>query len=514
MLKAEIPGVNAAFMDGISRYHTRNDDTDHLDPGSLQHHGTHALALARHFGNMDLRSVPRAAEKTAVTVFGDHFVCHPVAWQGWLLGAVAVLFVLAARAGLRHGTMTRPGLLRALLAWFGITLLCLLLMGGLVALAFAVQWFYMLYSMTGYTLGGYLAVMGVALLLAWRMRHEKNPLEMVLGCCGAGAAVAAALWWFLPHSACLVEWPLISMLAGIAVVSLLPFTPRRGLLRLLILAAAAVPGVLIIPQTLLVIHQGMPMAGLPVGAVFCVLLAGLLCPFFEEALGGRTRHLARIIITAGLVLVATDLLREGYSADRPRMDCLSYALDHDTGRALWISTDSAPDRWTGQFFAKTPERRRLPELLLDDTFMVADAPPVPMRPPSVEVVSEERDGGARRLTLRYQPNPQASRARLRAEVSGKMRAVAVNGRELPCMPSRWDLDYTCLSGRPVTVVLAVEPAEGPVTLRVSEVAYRLPEVPGRTIRPRPSYIIEENNTVNGDRPFECGTTVTAKAFAF
>lgn len=42
-----VPGLNFAFIHGASRYHTALDDLDHVDLGSLQHHGDGALALAR-----------------------------------------------------------------------------------------------------------------------------------------------------------------------------------------------------------------------------------------------------------------------------------------------------------------------------------------------------------------------------------------------------------------------------------------------------------------------------------
>ena len=86
VLKPDIPGMNMAFMDDIALYHTGNDDTDHLDPGSLQHHGCQALSLARHFGAIDLTNLPRAPEAVAVTLFGNIALCHPQSWQTWLLG--------------------------------------------------------------------------------------------------------------------------------------------------------------------------------------------------------------------------------------------------------------------------------------------------------------------------------------------------------------------------------------------------------------------------------------------
>ena len=49
-----LPGLNFAFADGVERYHTSRDDVAHLNPGSLQHHGSQMLAMARTFGTEPL----------------------------------------------------------------------------------------------------------------------------------------------------------------------------------------------------------------------------------------------------------------------------------------------------------------------------------------------------------------------------------------------------------------------------------------------------------------------------
>src|SRR5262249_49807364 len=51
--RAGFAGLNFAYIDGLPRYHTATDTIQNLDPGSLQHHGANALALARHFGDLD-----------------------------------------------------------------------------------------------------------------------------------------------------------------------------------------------------------------------------------------------------------------------------------------------------------------------------------------------------------------------------------------------------------------------------------------------------------------------------
>lgn len=51
---AGLPGLNFAFVDGFTDYHTMGDLPRQLDRRSLQHGGGYALALAEHFGRLDL----------------------------------------------------------------------------------------------------------------------------------------------------------------------------------------------------------------------------------------------------------------------------------------------------------------------------------------------------------------------------------------------------------------------------------------------------------------------------
>ena len=47
-------GLDFAVIGDSAYYHTALDDTAHVDLGSLQHQGSYALALVRHFGDLDL----------------------------------------------------------------------------------------------------------------------------------------------------------------------------------------------------------------------------------------------------------------------------------------------------------------------------------------------------------------------------------------------------------------------------------------------------------------------------
>src|ERR1043166_886463 len=94
-----MPALNFAFGDGADRYHTSRDDIDHLDTGSLQHHGQQALALTRAFGDGPL---PRP--RTGDAVFFDlptvGLVVYSEKWAMLLAlvaAALAVIVIIRSR---------------------------------------------------------------------------------------------------------------------------------------------------------------------------------------------------------------------------------------------------------------------------------------------------------------------------------------------------------------------------------------------------------------------------------
>src|SRR6185503_13596733 len=120
-------GVNFAFVGGPLRYHTRRDDLDHLDLGSLQHHGDHALAMVR-----SLAGPESSWRRVGEAVFFDVLTLFVVRWpQPWtlplaVLGALLVIScaVLARRGsdsamGAGSGAVTMLGAVvgSALLGW-------------------------------------------------------------------------------------------------------------------------------------------------------------------------------------------------------------------------------------------------------------------------------------------------------------------------------------------------------------------------------------------------------------
>src|SRR6185369_6701823 len=78
--KAGWAGLNFAYIDGLTHYHTRLDDLGNTDERSLQHQGSYALALARYFGNVDLT---RGGQGNAVyfNILGTALLHYSYAWN-------------------------------------------------------------------------------------------------------------------------------------------------------------------------------------------------------------------------------------------------------------------------------------------------------------------------------------------------------------------------------------------------------------------------------------------------
>jgi len=93
-LDAGMQGLNFAFIEEPRDYHTPQDTPAHLDPRSLQHHGSSALALARYFGRT---GVPEKGRTDAVyfNAVGPGLVVYSPG-TAWLAAIFAVLFLAAA----------------------------------------------------------------------------------------------------------------------------------------------------------------------------------------------------------------------------------------------------------------------------------------------------------------------------------------------------------------------------------------------------------------------------------
>lgn len=314
----KVPALNFAFADGVERYHTSKDDSSHLNPGSLQHHGQQMLRLATTLATQPL---PRPA--TGDAVFFDLPLIGLVVYPTWLAIPLAivvlVLFILVART-----------LGRDMLYGFGAMLAALVVSGGaamFVRLRAPAMW-------SGwYGLVVVLAAIAINASVYLALRGKRS-----------GAYAGALLVWLvlcvttslmLPGVSYMFTWPLIFALvaersrrraaqwiaAGFTVILLAGFTYATSIVML-----------------------GVSGTGAIALAVLTALVTWLVAPLVEQMFDDWRAPLKTLLPLAVAVLVVA-LVVVKQTPDHPARSSLVYAENANTGDAFFGSYSSR-EPWT------------------------------------------------------------------------------------------------------------------------------------------------------------------------
>jgi len=92
------------------RIHTPEDAIENLNPASIQQQGDHALALARHYGNLDRLDDPRKFEAVYFSVLRLFIVRYSPAWAMVMAVALDIAFVSVLVYGLRRKAFSWVGI--------------------------------------------------------------------------------------------------------------------------------------------------------------------------------------------------------------------------------------------------------------------------------------------------------------------------------------------------------------------------------------------------------------------
>ncbi len=125
--KVNIPGMNFAFIGTPENYHTANDDIANLDPASLRHHGLQALALAKHFGNLETFGQDDDVRAVYFSFPWIGLIHYPAQWAVPSSIAAIICALFACSVGLLRRWVT-PGRLASALA---LCIVQLAVVGGL-----------------------------------------------------------------------------------------------------------------------------------------------------------------------------------------------------------------------------------------------------------------------------------------------------------------------------------------------------------------------------------------------
>jgi hypothetical protein len=517
--RAGAAGLNFAYADRITSYHTMLDSPDVLDERSLQHHGSYAVSLARHFGQTDLSNL-RSPDAVYFNALGPLFIHYSEGWVWPLTALVCVLFVAVVLYGLKRRRLTLGGMAAGAVNLAVASVLAGLAAAGAWRVArglhegYAFLPWHTPYDVWPYALGFvFLAIAAFALVCALLFR-KVNASSLLAGALACWAVLLVLTTALLPLGSFLFAWPMLFAIVGLALAC------ARGEAEELTPGSLVVSTVFAVPCVALfapLVYMFFMMLGLDLGGFFvvmAVLPATLLAPHFR-ALRLRRRLLLPVLAALiGVGCVGVGLARAGFDSRHRRTNSVFYFLDAGEGRARWVSTDATLDSWTSQFFGEGARTDNLASVFpwTKQSTWQADAPAASLPAPAVEVVEDRTEGDTRTLRLRLRSTRLAPMLIFYADAETRVRRASLDGKPLLAVGDLASADVRA-AGAPLRVSFVAPPAEGleltvetdaatPFKLGVEDLSYGLPEAPGLTVRPRaddmmpvPSYRTSDTTVV-------------------
>jgi Peptidase family M28 len=494
--KTGAAGLNFAFIGDWEAYHTPLDNPHQLDRGSLQQHGEYALSLARSFGNADLA---RLQDRDAVYFsLPGNFFPHYSSRYIWPLAIGSGVFLLAVIFYANGAWQTRVSMiLLGLLAHIGLLVLLLLVGRGFER---GLHWLHLGWLPEGaleqsplYPLGLFALLLALQTTLYKLLRKKIEAPAFFLGGALLIFALVIVSSKLLPGGSYLFVWPLLAGLLATATAAFRPY--RTSFSDILVLCLLSLPALLFFTLLLKGFYTalGFTFIGAPLMSVTFALCLLLLSPLLDTLLSVSRNFVPLAALVAALGLCVAGAWTTRYSPDHPKPSLLAYALDADTGKALWASSVARVDSWTAQYVTTLPTRAGLsyfsPEWYPYD-YLVHEAPSLPLPPPVAQLVENSSDGATRTLHLRITP----TRGTLTIHVSVAQAEVldaSVNGHELgkPSEARRhragsWGFDYAN-PGAGVDLQLHVQGTQ-PVKVVLVDRSSGLPSIPGVSLPPRPA----------------------------
>lgn len=498
--EAGFPGLNFAYINGVIYYHTLYDNLKNIDSRSLQHQGDYALALTRHFGNLDLENT-QESDAVYFDIFGSALIHYSGAWVTPLTVCVVLLFVGVVLLGFRRKQLTFPGIalgfLAFLLSIISASVTVTLTWWTIRTLHSGYRWIPQgdTYNSNLYMISFVaLAIAVTSGLYVW-FRKKISVQNLTVG---------ALLWWlilmvltslYLPGASYLFTWPLLFSLVGLGFI--FASKHQKSILekRFAVFSLYTIPGIILLVPTIYLIFVALTLNMSGAVIVMVVLLLGLLIPHLSLMTARNKWLLPAASILVSLSFIVAGSFTAGFDANHPKPNSIFYGLNADTGKAIWASADEQPDEWTSQFLSGNTEKVTLTEYLptVPRKFLKSQAPVAPLVAPKIEPLSNDVRDGVRTVRMHITSPRQARIMRVYLDSKTEVLSALVNGKKIDNNHirdrvdprKRWGLNYFALTKEGIELTLKVKPTQ-PLVIRAVDQSDGLPKIPNQSFMTRPN----------------------------
>jgi hypothetical protein len=502
-----VQGLNFAYIDGNYAHHTQLDSLETIDERSIQHNGSYALALARHFGNISLE--PRMSRDAVYfSVLGSFLVHYPMSWVIPLAIAVAALFITVVAIGLKKKRLTFGGMTLGLFAFLSSAIASVIVVSGLQKVTGLLPKNSLFlgnpdpYNSALYVLGFVsVAIAVISALYIWFTKKVSID-NLAVGAMFSWLILMICIGIALPAGSYLFTWPLVFALVAQGIDFVVRKKETASLKLSIGLSLSAFPAIVLIVPIIYFCFLILSFSMFPsVTAIFiaaAILPLGLLIPLLDFMLRPKKWLLPAAAALVGLTFLSVAKFTSHFDRNNRMQDSLFYAVNANTGRAIWASLDRRPDEWTSQFLTGSTERESILDFVgMNLSAMSTEAPVLPVPAPEVKVIGDTTTNGIRSLNLRVKSARQAPFIMVSLNPEAKVRAFVLDGKRYDeNHKNHLAIRYVAAPPEGIELVLELEQPLN-VVLRVTDQSYGLPEAPGASFKPRPDYLMPTSQLFSG-----------------
>ncbi len=359
-----ISGLNSAFVEGFSYYHSMADTPENINLGSLQHQGDLMLDMAKYYGSLDL-----ADTKSEDVIFFSLFnglVIYPISWDIPLIVLTIFLFIGIVVIGLKNRQIKPLQVFIGFGLYIGSIVLSMALIWGIQQLILYLYPHYSnFYSNNFYNAGYYLwSVIGLSLLcfviFFQPLLKKISSLSLMTGAMFLLVIITVVLKYFLHTGAFMVYMPLLPALSIMLILMIWPQMKPfyQWVLQTLPLILALLMWVPFVYFLYVVFSLSLPYAS----AIFVIFFFPFLLPALAQI--AQLHKILPVVLALALVLfgITAGQLTSSYSDEKPLQSQLCYMLNLDTNEAMWVSPQQNKDEWVEKYISSNKEAK------IDDFF--------------------------------------------------------------------------------------------------------------------------------------------------
>jgi hypothetical protein len=485
---AGLNGLNFAFGEGLSHYHTTSDNLEELSKESLQHHGEYMLSLVNHFGQLDLTQTEKG-NQLFFNILGSKMITYSEQLVLPIVLITLILFVITLIHGYRRKKLSIPGTLAGLLVYLGAMIGSFVIGLGLWMLLTSIfaknAWMMQTNITFGTTYLISFAIMVFAFLaFLYKMTHKKILTgSLTMGALLMWLLLVIATSFLLKAGSYVFAWPLLFGLIGFNLFLRLEENSWKSYL---VTAAFAIPAFIMLTPVIYLVQMLVSMEMASALMVLVSLLGALLVPIFCSLKVKSNWIIPTALFAAGILITTINsvMVHNMPNAENQKASDITYFYDEDKNIAYW-GARHALDAYTENYINEGVKEGNTSDFfpLLNWNLTYSEADLYDMKAPNIMVLSDKITADKRTIEYQLKTNRQAEEIFMQSVSSLTVSKLLINGKEVELIENKFTKDqpllWTYVVGQvgEVTVEITVD-ADDSVEWIVADRAYTIPETKG------------------------------------